>query len=70
MAEHTNPVHTTLLNNEQVLTYINSVSNVSQLIQPQVRTCLQQRTNYLQWNEEGIHMFIMQNLQPFALMTF
>jgi len=41
MAEHTNPVHTTLLNNEKVLTYISSVSNVSQLTQPQVRTCLQ-----------------------------
>ena len=29
MEEHTNPVHTTLLNIEQVLTYIISVSNVS-----------------------------------------
>jgi len=26
---------------------------------PKVRTCLQQRTNYLQWNEKGIHMFVM-----------
>jgi len=69
MAEHTNPVHTTLLNTEQVLTYISSVSNVSQLTQPQVRICLQQRTNYLQWNEKGIHMFLMLHLQPFALMT-
>lgn len=59
MAEHTNPVHTTLFNIEQVLNYINSVSNISQLIHPKVRTRLQQRTNYLQWNEKGIHMFIM-----------
>ena len=47
------------IENEQVLIYINSVSNVSQLTQPQVRTCLQERTNYLQRNEKGIHMFLM-----------